>query len=253
MVLLVVTGTSTEPKAPKYYEAKHGFNGGDIAQVDLSKLDGFDRIRTVDQLALFATKVPGAIGFTAHPEFETGERYADAIISYTTLSPTNESWKLYLYDKLEADKLPGSAPNPRAEMAFEARVQAKMEEARKLITSNGAMGVKLVGNHSDVLPLAYAILRLKGRFQHTGFVSADICIGCRSVVPGGNPRKCGMGLLRADHWNCCGQAKKTEHCRYWELIKGADDLRQADLQKSRKPVSGVMGPNGHGYHCAKPQ
>lgn len=244
--LVIVIGTAADTQPPKYYEANHGYSGGDIDQVDLSALDGFDQIRRLDQLAAFAAKVPGAIGFTAHPDFEVGKRYAHAIIGYTALSQKNQSWALYLYDKVEAEKPPGTPTSPRAEVAFEMRVQAKLVEAQKLIDEGGEKGVKLTGVHSKVLPLAYAILRLGGEFEHTGMISADICLGCRTIVPGSNPKKCGLGVARTEHWNCCGQGKNTQHCPYWKLFKAEGDRKEAEIQKSKEPVSNVDGPNKEG-------
>ena len=98
------------PIAQKYFRAKHGFNRGREVLVDLTKMPGFDKVTNLDDIARFARSVPGAVGFTAHPEFEKGTRLAHAVISYSARSPTSESWKLYLYDKSEADKLPDSTP-----------------------------------------------------------------------------------------------------------------------------------------------
>ncbi|MBV6498932.1 MAG: hypothetical protein CJBNEKGG_01162 [Prosthecobacter sp.] len=92
-IVLVASALSEEKTKPEYFPAKHGYNGGSENMVDLTELKGFDQVRNLDDIARFARRVPGAIGFTAHPDFESGTRLASAVISYTSLSPTNESWK----------------------------------------------------------------------------------------------------------------------------------------------------------------
>src|SRR5438105_3630344 len=96
--------------------------------VDLSKREGFDAIRTLDDVARFASEVPGAVGFTAHPnKFENGPRYASAVVWYTKLSPTESSSFLYLFDKKEAQsrRIPatprGRRPWPRRRPRYLAR------------------------------------------------------------------------------------------------------------------------------------
>src|SRR5678816_750092 len=79
-----------------YHRAKHGYSGGLTEMVDLSRAEGFDKVLTIEDLAAFASKVPGAVGFTAHPRFESGQRHARAVLWYTRLSPTESSWALYL-------------------------------------------------------------------------------------------------------------------------------------------------------------
>jgi len=91
-----------EGKQPKYFHAEHGYNGGEYEAVDIQKLEGFEAIKTLDDLAKFAAKVPGAIGFTAHPDFEKGMRLASVMMSYTRRSPKSESWALYLFDEKDA-------------------------------------------------------------------------------------------------------------------------------------------------------
>jgi hypothetical protein len=46
----------------EYFQAGHGFNGGLSEMVDLSQRAGFDEIRTIDQVAKFASEVPEAVG-----------------------------------------------------------------------------------------------------------------------------------------------------------------------------------------------
>ena len=65
---------------------------------DLSELSGFSEAKTLADVAALAKTVDRAIGFTAHPDFERGTRYARAVISYTNKSPQSESWALYLFD-----------------------------------------------------------------------------------------------------------------------------------------------------------
>lgn len=204
-----------------YFRARHGFNGGLEEMVDLSERQGFDAIRTIDDVARFASEVPGAVGFTAHPDFENGTRHASAVVSYTRLSPTQESWVLYLFDKKEAQKNPGDAPRAAALAAAEAKVSSKIDEARELIAAGGTNGVKLVGDKV----LALAVLRLGGLFGHTGEFAVGRCVGCRSVVSGGNPGSCGLDVQNKKHWNCCGSTNEGGYCDYWKLIKTQDDSR----------------------------
>lgn len=232
-VLLVGNAWSEDKSEPMYFRAKHGYNGGSENMVDLSKLDGFDQVRNLDDIARFARKVPGAIGFTAHPNFEKGTRYARAVISYTSLSPTRESWKLYLYDRAEAEKPPGSAPGAGAELAFEGRIQAAMGEARKLIDSSGADGVNF-RSHSADIPLAYAVMRLGGTFAHTGEFGTRFCTGCRNIVKGGSPAKCALGVLKIGHWSCCGSTKEAGHCEYWKMWKAEEDRKINEREKAGK-------------------
>ena len=141
-----VTQPEKRTGAVEYFRASHGFSGGLEEMVDLSKREGFDAIRTIDDVARFASEVPGAVGFTAHPDFENGTRYASAVVWYTRLSPTQASWALYLFDKKEALKQPGDAPPAAAVAAAEAKVSSKMDEAGKLIAAGGTNGVKLAGD-----------------------------------------------------------------------------------------------------------
>jgi len=213
--------------APEYFRARHGYGGGLTQMVDLSKLQGFDAVRTFDGLPKFASKVPGAVGFTAHPDFEKGTRYAHAILWYTKLSSTGDSWALYLFDKTEAQKTPGEARRPAAVAAAEAKVSGKMKAAKDLIAAAGPSGVKLEGaDYEEQKVLALAVMRQGGLFQHTGRFGVANCVGCRSVVPGGNPYSCGHGVQGKWHWNCCGATDEISHCQYWELIKAQDDSKQ---------------------------
>jgi hypothetical protein len=216
-------GTGTQ--VPKYFRANHGFDGGLVETVDLRKLEGFDDIRTIDQVARFASEVPGAVGFTAHPNFEHGDRYARAVLWYTKLSATGSSWTLYLFDKKEAQKRPGAAPRAGAVAAAEAKVSARMKEARDLIDGGGPNGVKLVGDYDEQRVLAHAVMRLGGSFVHTGRFAVGPCGSCRSVVPGGNPHSCGLGVQNKKHWTCCGSTNKTGHCQYWKLVNARDGLK----------------------------
>lgn len=220
-----VTQPGLRPPAVQYFRANHGFDGGLAEKVDLSKREGFDEIRTLDDVARFASEVPGAVGFTAHPHFETGTRYASAVVSYTRLSPTKSSWVLYLFDKQEAQKNPGDAPRAVAVAAAEAKVSRKMDEARDLIAAGGTNGVKVVGVLDDSKVLALAVLRLGGLFEHTGEFAVGRCVGCRTVVPGGNPESCGLGVQHKKHWNCCGSTNEGGYCDYWKLIKTQDDSK----------------------------
>jgi hypothetical protein len=194
--------------------------------VYLSELEGFDTVRTIDDLARFASEVPDAIGFTAHPRFEKGMRSADAVLWYTNLSSPRSSWPLYLFDKTEAQKSPGEAPSTVAVAAAEAKVSGKMKEAKELIEASGPSGVKLIGDYDERKVLALAVMRLGGSFEHTGEFGVTHCHSCRSVVSGGNPSRCGHGIQNKEHWNCCGSTDKVVHCRYWELIKARDDSGQ---------------------------
>ncbi|MFO1498102.1 MAG: hypothetical protein U1G07_06860 [Verrucomicrobiota bacterium] len=220
-----VTQSQTRVRSPVYFQAAHGFDGGLSEMVDLSKLDGFDEIRTVSDLARFASKVPGVVGFTAHPNFEEGTRHASAVLWYTRLSPTGSSWPLYLFDEQEAQKKPGGVPRQAAVAAAEAKISSKMEQARELIAAAGPKGVNLDGPFNDKA-LAFAILRLDGTFAHTGSYETDRCGRCRSVIPGGDPGSCGLGVQHQEHWNCCGSTDKTGRCDYWKLVKAQDEARQ---------------------------
>ena len=139
----------TDKGVPEYFHAMHGFNGGQCEVVDLSKLEGFDAVRTIDDVAKFAAKVPGAIGFTAHPDFQDDTRLASAVIWYTGLSSGGSSWRLYLFDETEAKKKPGEKPRAEALAAAEAKVIAKMETAKELIKKSGSNGVKLTGDYQE--------------------------------------------------------------------------------------------------------
>jgi hypothetical protein len=217
------TQPPTRTQATDYFRAGHGFDGGLCEMVDLSKREGFDAIRTMDEAARFVSEVRGAVGFTAHPNFENGTRYAGAVVWYTKLSPTDSSWALYLFDKKEARKNPGDAPRAAAVAAAEAKVSGKVSEARELITAGGPKGVKLVGDRDERKALALAVLRLGGLFEHTGEFIVGRCGGCRSVVSCGNPSSCGLDVQNQKHWNCCGSTNEGGHCEYWKQIKARDD------------------------------
>jgi hypothetical protein len=180
---------------------------------------GFDSVRNIDDVAKFAGKVPGAIGFTAHPDFEQGMRYASAILWYTELSSPQNSWPLFLFDETEAKKKPGDKPRSEALAAAEAKVQSKMAMAKELIEASGSRGVKLTGDPEDQQVLALAIMRLGGSFEHNGEFGTTNCGGCRILVPGGAPFLCGLGVQKKKHWNCCGSTEKKSHCQFWQLIK----------------------------------
>lgn len=222
----VADNETQSDSVPEYSRASHGFDGGLTEMVDLSELEGFDTVRTIDDLAQFASKVPGAVGFTAHPHFETGTRYAKAVLWYTNLSSRSSSWALYLFDKSEAQKSPGEAPSSAAAAAAEAKVSGKMKEAKELIEAGGPSGVKLIGDHDEWKVLALAVIRLGGSFEHTGEFGVAHCLSCRSIVSGGNPSRCGHGVQDKEHWNCCGATDKVVHCRYWELIMAREDSGQ---------------------------
>ena len=194
---------------PEYFSANHGYNGGLTEMVDLSKCEGFDNLKTRDDVARFASEIPGAIGFTLHPHFEKGTRYAHAVLWYTKLSSKNLSWALYLFDKQEAMKNPGDAPRSEAVAAAEAKVSARMEDAQKLIDEAGAKGVNLVGEYEEKKTLALAVLRLGGKFEHFGEYRTDHCFGCRSVVQGSTPEQCAHGLANEKHWTCCGSTEES--------------------------------------------
>ncbi|WP_395736357.1 hypothetical protein [Prosthecobacter sp.] len=222
-------GEETNQEKPlRYFPAKHGTNGGLDEMVDLSTMEGFDQAHTLDDVAKFAAKVPGAVGFTAHPRFEKGERHARAVLWYTHCSPLSQSWPLHLFDEAEAKKGPGEAATPAALVAAELRVTAKLPEAQELITAAGTRGVTVSRDNRDYQEqkiLALAVMRLGGFFQHTGVFGKGGCWACRSVVAGGTPRKCGLGINNVNHWNCCGITEAgTLRCRYWELIKAQDEV-----------------------------
>jgi hypothetical protein len=219
-----VTQPNTSARVPAYFRASHGFDGV-FEMVDLSKREGFDAIQTIDDVARFASGVPGAMGFTAHPNFENGIRHASAVGWYTKLSPTESSWALYLFDKTEAQKKPGAPPRAASVAAAEAKVSGKTNEVRGLIAEGGPNGVKLVGDYGECKVLALAVLRLGGFFAHTGTFEVGHCGGCRSVVSGGNPFSCGLGIQNKKHWSCCGSTDEGGHCEYWKLIKTQDDSK----------------------------
>ena len=110
----------TDNSELEYFRAKHGDGNGLSKKVRLSMRKGFDSVRNIDDVAKFAAKVPGAIGFTAHPHFEQGTRAASAILWYTTLSSPQNSWPFYLFDETEAKKNPGDKPRTEAHAAAEA-------------------------------------------------------------------------------------------------------------------------------------
>lgn len=222
----VAAGADTQSDtSPAYFQAKHGYGGGLTEMIDLSTRDGFDALRSIDDVAKFASKVPGAIGFTAHPGFAKGARYAHAVLWYTKRSPKNSSWGLYLFDRSEADKAPGDAPRAEAVAAAEAKVASRMQKAKELIEAGGSNGVELPGDYAEQKVLGLAVMRQGGFFKHTGAFGADGCAGCRTVVPGGTPFRCGIGVQGKEHWNCCGSTEKEGHCRYWELVKAQDDAK----------------------------
>jgi len=185
-----------------YHRAKHGYSGGLTEMVDLARVADFDKVLTIEDLAAFASKVPGAVGFTAHPGFESGKRYARAVLWYTRLSPTQSSWALYLFDETEATKHPGEAPKASAIAAAEARVSGQLKIAQELIDAGGPNGVKLSGDYEEKKVIALAVMRLGGSFQHTAKFGGANCGGCRSVVPGGTPSRCGLGVQNQTHWTC---------------------------------------------------
>ena len=209
----------TDKSKLEYFLAMHGFGSGLSEMVDLSMRKGFDSVRNIDDVAKFAAKVPGAIGFTAHPHFEQGMRYASAILWYTELSSPQNSWSLFLFDETEAKKKPGDKPRSEALAAAEAKVHSKMERAKELIEKNGSRGVKLTGDPEDQQVLALAIMRLGGSFEHNGEFGTKNCGGCRILVPGGAPFLCGLGVQKKKHWSCCGSTEKKSHCQFWPLFK----------------------------------
>ena len=209
----------TDKSKLEYFLAMHGFGSGLSEMVDLSTREGFDTVRTIDDVAKFAAKVPGAIGFTAHPDFEQGMRYASAILWYTELSSPQNSWPLYLFDETEAKKKPGDKPRSEALAAAEAKVQSKMAMAKELIEASGSLGVKLTGDPEDQQVLALAIMRLGGSFEHNGEFGTTNCVGCRILVSGGAPFLCGLGVQKKKHWGCCGSTEKKSHCQFWPLFK----------------------------------
>jgi hypothetical protein len=209
----------TDKSKLEYFLAMHGFGSGLSEMVDLSMRKGFDSVRNIDDVAKFAAKVPGAIGFTAHPHFEQGMRYASAILWYTELSSPQNSWSLFLFDETEAKKKPGDKPRSEALAAAEAKVHSKMERAKELIEKNGSRGVKLTGDPEDQQVLALAIMRLGGSFEHNGEFGTKNCGGCRILVPSGAPFLCGLGVQKKKHWGCCGSTEKKSHCQFWPLFK----------------------------------
>lgn len=216
------TQPRTRNQVPEHFRANHGYDGGLREMVDLSKLKGFEAVRTIDDVAKFASEIPGAVGFIVHPHFENGTRYAHAVLWYTKLSSTS-MWALYLFDKKEAQKTPGSAPRAAAVAAAEAKVSGKAKEARALIDAAGPHGVKLVGDYDERKALAFAVMRLGGSFEHTGQFAVGPCAGCRSCVSGGNPSSCGLGVQNKNHWTCCGSTNEVSQCPYWNRIKAQDD------------------------------
>ena len=210
----VTRGTDNSKR--DYFLAKHGDGSGLSEMVDLSIRKGFDSVRNIDDVAKFAAKVPGAIGFTAHPDFQDDTRLASAVIWYTGLSSPQNSWPLYLFDETEAKKKPGDKPRSEALAAAEAKVQSKMTMAKELIEASGSRGVKLTGDPEDQQVLALAIMRLGGSFEHNGEFGTTDCGGCRILVPGGAPFLC---VQKKKHWSCCGSTEKKSHCQFWQLFK----------------------------------
>lgn len=223
-----VAENTSATSVPNYFHASHGFDGGLMEMVDLGEFEGFDVCRNMDDLARLASSVKGAVGFTAHPHFEKGERLAHAVLWYTGLSERNQSWALYLFDETEARKMPGEAPTPAAAAAAEAKVNAAMGKAGELIDAARPKGVKLdMSDYQEKKVLALAIMRLGGTFEHTGGWTSKACGPCRSVIPGGVPENCGHGVKGKAHWNCCGGTDPDDtRCRYWELIKAQDDKQK---------------------------
>lgn len=196
-----------QEKPPRYFLANHGNGRGIDKMVDLSEIEGFEDVRTIDDVAKFAAKVPGAVGFTAHPSFETGDRYAHAVVWYTHLSPTSQSWPLHLFDEAEAKKGPGEAARPAALVAAELRITEKLPAAQALMDAAGSQGVMVSAagmEYTEQKVMALAVMRLGGFFAHFGEFRKDLCLGCRSVVHGGTPFKCGLGVRKVAHWSCCG-------------------------------------------------
>ncbi len=97
-----------------------------------------------------------------------------------------------------------------------------MDEARGLIAAGGTNGVKLQGNYDNSKVVAQAVLRLGGRFEHTGAFATGRCVACRSVVSGGNPSSCGLDVQNRQHWNCCGSTNEGGHCQYWKKVNAMD-------------------------------
>ena len=110
--------------------------------------------------------------------------------------------------------------------AAEAKVSARVNEAKELIAAGRPNGVKLAGNHNENKIVALAILRQGGLFEHTGEFTVGRCLACRSVVPGGNPSSCGLGVQGKKHWNCCGSTNEASHCEYWKLLKTQEDSKK---------------------------
>lgn len=227
LLIAVAAGEEAKPAQPppKYFPAQHGYNGGLKGLVDLSERDGFDAVRTLDEVAAFAAKVPGAIGFTAHPQFEHGKRHAQAVLWYSRRSKPELSWVLHLFDAAEAQKQPGEAVKAAALLAAERQVANMLPTAEGLIKEGGAGGVRFGAElaYEEKKLLALAVLRVGGFFAHGSEFGAE-CGSCRSVVPGGNPEKCAAGMLKVKHWTCCGAEAGVSHCRYWALIKAQDDV-----------------------------
>ena len=201
--------------------------------VDLSTLEGFEEVQSTADLAKFASRVPNAVGFTAHPLFESIDklRYAHAVVWYTRLSPPQESWRLYLFEESEAKKKPGETPKASAVATAEVEVSGKLNAARELIEEGGTTGVRLSGDFNEKKTLALAVIRLGGSFQHSGGFGSAHCRSCRSVIPGGDPSHCGFGIRNQPHWTCCGAPKEVEHCLYWLLIKAQDEAEQGAAEQ----------------------
>ncbi len=228
-IIVLSTALGNHAKAENeasYFEANHGFNMGLNEMVDLSEIEGFERVRSTADLARFASKVPGAVGFTAHPSFESGQhRFASAVLWYSHLSPSNMSWRLYLFDEKEAKKQPGEAATEEALAAAEAQISDKLKAAKELIDDGGRRGVILPSDQKEQNVVARAVLRLGGAFQHMGKFGAS-CGGCRVVILGGSPAHCGLGIKGQDHFNCCGAINKDDFCRYWELLLALEEAEQ---------------------------
>src|SRR6185436_13824263 len=112
-VFLVATTACVEKRKEsglKYHRAKHGYSGGVTEMIDLARVEGFDKVLAIEDLAAFASKVPGAVGFTAHSNFESGVRHARAVLWYTNCPHLSHHGHYIFLTKPKRRSIPARRP-----------------------------------------------------------------------------------------------------------------------------------------------